>query len=689
MGWTSDLSPFSTVLRSAVAIVTAENRPGWRQLLSRILIRRAGHQSDGVLEPRRISEASAFSVTSRPKPTPPAQSSLGGSVRVSVWEGTTELWTGVAETPLEIGRMQEGDRAPLELHDHGTYHRLVIAPTSARSIPRQAMRVDCTEDCSLRITNSHSRLSFYVGPQADPLGPGETFTSSDETLVSLPENRTMRLELCDGNGQAVGKQPERLGIAAAEFERGTELGQYVIETTLGRGGMGVVYHARHRYMNRMVAVKVPPLYHRNERLLERFEQEVQVTGRLTHTNILRAYDAGTHGGQPYLVVECIDGRTVAEEVRGKGPLSIEDTLNYSIQAASGLSYAHSKGVVHRDVKPANLMIDQDRVVRLIDFGLAADVDGLLDFPPGLLDRELPEAIGRMDFQHDFLEHADATVMMMPRSVSSTHNSQLVGTPAYMSPEQTCAVDVDRRSDIYSLGCTIYCMLTAQHLFAPAEERFHRAGDVLLRHRKEPPAKISSVRGDCSALLEETLLRMLAKRPEARYSSMDDVIAALREEQSKLGFGNRVFLSYRRDDSYDATHRLYEELTAEFGKSSLVMDIDDIPAGEDFRRFVTESVRRATAVLVVIGDHWLTIQDPSGRRRLDTADDYVRLEIEIAEQCGKPIIPVLVGRVVMPPADSLPESLRFLAYRNAAEVRSGKGYHDDVKRLIARLAGILA
>jgi hypothetical protein len=183
--------------------------------------------------------------------------------------------------------------------------------------------------------------------------------------------------------------------------------------------------------------------------------------------------------------------------------------------------------------------------------------------------------------------------------------------------------------------------------------------------------------------------MLEKRPEARFSSMEEVIAALREEQTRLGYGNRIFLSYRRDDSFDATHRLYDQLIPEFGERSLVMDIDTIPAGEDFRRFITESVRRATAVLVVIGDHWLTVADETGRRRLDREDDYVRTEIEIAEQYKKTIIPVLVGRAEMPAAESLPPSLRFLAYRNAAPVRSGRGYIDDINRLVARLKGVLS
>ncbi len=117
-------------------------------------------------------------------------------IEISVWEGKTELWTGISKTPLEIGRQQEGDSAPLELQDLVSSQRLVIAPVSARSIPRQALRVESPSEGQLRICNIHPRLSFYVGTEAEPLGPGEAFEATDEIVVSLPENRTVRVQSC-------------------------------------------------------------------------------------------------------------------------------------------------------------------------------------------------------------------------------------------------------------------------------------------------------------------------------------------------------------------------------------------------------------------------------------------------------------------------------------------------------------
>ena len=123
-------------------------------------------------------------------------------IEISVWEGKAELWTGISKTPLEIGRQQEGDSAPLELQDLVSSQRLVIAPVSARSIPRQALRVESPSEGQLRICNIHPRLSFYVGTEAEPLGPGEAFEATDEIVVSLPENRTVRVQSCGADSVA-------------------------------------------------------------------------------------------------------------------------------------------------------------------------------------------------------------------------------------------------------------------------------------------------------------------------------------------------------------------------------------------------------------------------------------------------------------------------------------------------------
>ena len=118
-------------------------------------------------------------------------------IEVSVFDGNRELWNGISKTPLEIGRQQEGDSGPLELQDLVSSQRLVIAPLSARSIPRQALRVESSSDLKLRVTNIHPRLSFYIGQNVDPLGPGESFDSSDDVVIALPEDRMVQVRRCD------------------------------------------------------------------------------------------------------------------------------------------------------------------------------------------------------------------------------------------------------------------------------------------------------------------------------------------------------------------------------------------------------------------------------------------------------------------------------------------------------------
>lgn len=662
-------------------------------------------------------------------------------VELQVLVSGKTVWSGVVQTPVVLGRQSDGESLfgpqPAERTTYspnlGTFKRIirwlrqlatvrssgerslnifveleeqvsrfVIASQTATTVPRSALRVDQLASGLLRLKNIHHMQVYelhvdqpktnlrletdkHLMQDYGPSSRGRRFTAGEECTgaafdVSLQGGYQISVR---ATGISFGDNRAGPCFNELNLDSGVSLGQYVIEKQLGRGGMGVVYLARHQLMNRQVAIKFPPPVVGRERLFKRFEKEVEISASLVHPNILQAYDAGIHQQTPYLVVECIHGSTVAELVRDAGPLSIADCIRYSIQAGLGLSYAHAKGIVHRDVKPANLMIDNSDTLRVIDFGLATNFDGLRTFSVDLLEQELPDEYSKI-FREEFREAMHGTVMIVPpRSPSSTRNSELVGTPDFMSPEQTCAVEVDCRSDIYSLGCSIHYMLTASSLF-PNREIHGKEVSVLQRHRKEVPVKLSAFRPDVSPELEKIVLRMLEKRPENRYSSMDEVVAHLREEQANLGFSDRIFLSYRRNDSFDATHRLFENLVQEFGEGSLVMDIDTIPAGEDFRAFIAESVRRSRVVLAIIGDHWLAMEDERTGRRLDSPDDYLRLELETAEAYRKPIIPILVGRAQMPAAETLPESLRFLSFRNAAEVRSGKRYQDDVMRLIWRL-----
>src|SRR5215831_4962836 len=283
--------------------------------------------------------------------------------------------------------------------------------------------------------------------------------------------------------------------AAAVYQRksrGLFIGNYLILDKLGRGGMGMVFKARHRTLGRVGALKIlPPSFTRDRGAVMRFRREFEAAGRLRHPNVVAAFEADEDRGVHFLVMDYVQGTNLDRVVGEQGPLLVADAVDYLIQSARGLEAAHEKGIVHRDIKPGNLMLDPDGTVRVLDLGLARIVDaGNALHSSG---------VGRL-----------------------TQTGMYMGTIDYMAPEQAeDSHNVDHRADIYSLGCTLYFLLTGREPF-PGPTVLRR----LVAHQEHPAPSLRAVRPDVSPALEAAYQKMMAKKPEDRPASMSEVIALL-------------------------------------------------------------------------------------------------------------------------------------------------------------------
>jgi serine/threonine protein kinase len=271
--------------------------------------------------------------------------------------------------------------------------------------------------------------------------------------------------------------------------RGFRLGKYKLLSQIGKGGMSSVYLAEHELMKRRVAVKVLPKNRVDDSsYLERFRLEARAVAKLDDPNIVRAYDIDNEGDVHYIVMEYVDGQDLHQVVAQQGPLDFDTAADYITQVANGLQHAHEMGLVHRDIKPANCLVDRHKTVKLLDLGLAK-----------------------------LTEDDQASLTM-------ANEENVLGTADYLAPEQALnSHEADHRSDIYSLGCTLYFLLTGGPPFPEGS-----ISERLLKHQTVKPESIFKFRPDAPPSLVDICETMMSKKPDDRFQSAGEVAARLKE-----------------------------------------------------------------------------------------------------------------------------------------------------------------
>lgn len=281
-----------------------------------------------------------------------------------------------------------------------------------------------------------------------------------------------RLADCRARGEAA--------PAPAAATGATRPARYRVLGELGRGGMGIVYKAHDTVLDRTVALKVlPEALRENEQALQNFLREAKSAAKLNHPNIVTVYDAGEQDGRYYIAMEYVDGTTLKDVLKRRGPIAPGGVLNVLLQMCEALGYAHEQRVVHRDVKTANTMWTRDRKAKIMDFGLAKVVEEVRN-----------------------------------------HTTLISGTPYYMSPEQTLGKNVDHRTDIYSLGVTIFELATGTVPF--------REGNIPYHHVHTPPPDPRELNPELPPLLAQVIGRCLQKDPAARFQSTREIAALVKQ-----------------------------------------------------------------------------------------------------------------------------------------------------------------
>lgn len=376
--------------------------------------------------------------------------------------------------------LSDSDRAPTETPiSHNSSSLKPIAETPVKE------DATCHEEFAAKSKSTELATGITELPLNDSRGRHDTFVQTKALVEASPVKSTRSF---------------------FDDEPPKKIGGYEIIRELGRGGMGTVFLARQISLDRLVALKVMNTRWTGDPIFfARFTREAFAAAQLLHHNIVQIYDIGEQNGLQFFSMEYVDGRSLGDMVKKDGPLAKNDAIRYTIQAARGLKFAHDHGMIHRDVKPDNLILNIHGVLKVADLGLV----------------KTPHLAGSED-QPMLTEEMGGNLRLksglgsLPADITRVNTA--MGSPAYMSPEQCRdATKVDRRADIYSLGCTLYAILAGRPPFQGTSPF-----DVMTKHATEPIVSIPEIPGE----LDVVLRKSLAKSAQDRYQSMDEFIVAL-------------------------------------------------------------------------------------------------------------------------------------------------------------------
>ena len=400
--------------------------------------------------------------------------------------------------------------------------------------------------------------------------------------------------------------------------KGFFLGKHKLLGHIGSGGMSSVYLAEHTKMGDLRAIKVLPQSKLGKSsYLARFQQEAKAIASLNHPNVVRAHDIDNQGDTHYIVMEYVDGDDLQTIVKKKGKLPFDRVADYMAQAARGLQHAHDVGLIHRDVKPANILINSAGKVKILDLGLAL-----------------------------FADDAQA-------SLTIDFNDKVLGTADYLAPEQALnSHKVDHRADLYGLGCTMYFLLTGHPPFPDGT-----IAQRIAKHQKEMPQEIRKIRSDCPGELEGICWKLMQKDPKFRYSNAAQTADVLEAWLAKY----RVEIPVGAGGSGDSSLQFSGDSTTGSGIAGSAVHIDTVSnRGGD-----TLAGRSGSSASLSTSDSGVLVRVARRATASDTSSQ-IDLESEIARRSGLsrggsaaqgPIVARPVGNLAPPPATPIPSTGR--------------------------------